>query len=233
MKKLFALVMMMTALTASAQYEPGTFSVQPRLGATGAMLSNMPDIMVDVLSFNEKADAQATGGYFIGADAEYQFNKWLSLSAGLDWAQAGSGWKDLNKTKDNITLEMKDMKIETSYLNVPLTANFYVWKGLALHTGVQFGFLTSAKMKAKLLASSTQDGVNFNQTNEFDKSCKDGIEKLDISIPAGLSYEFKNHLVIDARYNIGLTKVNKNADPGEKDCRNQVFVLTLGYKIKL
>ena len=42
------------------------------------------------------------------------------------------------------------LKIETSYVNVPLTLNYYVLKGFALKTGVQFSFLTSADMKASL-----------------------------------------------------------------------------------
>jgi len=45
--------------------------------------------------------------------------------------------------------------------------------------------------------------------------------------------EFNNHLVLDARYNIGLNKVNKESAAGVKDSKNGVFTLTIGYKIKL
>ena len=224
----------MAAITASAQYEPGTFSVQPRLGFTASMMSNMENINVPIDGYGSvKLDTQPTVGLFVGADMEYQLSPLVSLSAGLNWAQAGSGWEDWKRKENGVTVEIKDTKAETSYLNIPITANFYVWKGLALRTGVQMGFLTSANLKMTVTASGSQEGMNVNQTTDLDESFKDQCNKFDLSIPVGVSYEFNNHLVLDARYNIGVTKVNKDSEPGEKDSRNGVFSLTLGYKIKL
>ena len=224
----------MAAITASAQYEPGTFSVQPRLGFTASMMSNMENLNVPIDGFgNVKLDTQPAVGLFVGADMEYQLSPLVSLSAGLNWAQAGSGWEDWKRKENGVTVELKDTKAETSYLNIPITANFYVWKGLALRTGVQMGFLTSAKEKMTVTASGSQGGVNVNSTTDVDESFKDECNKFDLSIPVGVSYEFNNHLVLDARYNIGVTKVNKESAPGEKDSRNGVFSLTIGYKIKL
>ena len=51
----------------------------------------------------------------------------------------------------------------------------------------------------------------------------------DLSIPIGLSHEF-SRVVIDVRYLLGLTKVNKD---GDKTCRNSVVLITTGYKFKL
>ena len=48
-----------------------------------------------------------------------------------------------------------------------------------------------------------------------------------MSIPVGASYEYKN-VVLDARYNIGVTKAFK-----EGDAKQSAFVVTLGYKFKL
>jgi hypothetical protein len=229
MKKFFMMAtMMMAAITAHAQFEPGTFSVQPRLGFTAAMMTNMPAMQ---LSTNTTLDKMPAVGLIIGADAEYQITNLISLSAGLNWAQAGSGWEDYKEKQDGLTRELKDPKIQTSYLNIPVTANFYVWKGLAVRAGVQMGFLTSAKKKESIVVSGSKNGVNVNSTTDIDESCKDDFEKFELSIPVGLSYEFNNHLVLDARYNIGISKVNKNS--ASKDSRNGVFALTLGYKIKL
>lgn len=229
MKKFFMMAtMMMAAITANAQFEPGTFSVQPRLGFTAAMMTNMPAMQI---STNTTLDKMPAVGLIIGADAEYQITNLISLSAGLNWAQAGSGWEDYKVKQDGLTQELKDPKIQTSYLNIPVTANFYVWKGLAVRAGVQMGFLTSAKEKESIVVSGSKNGVNVNSTTDIDESCKDDFEKFELSIPVGLSYEFNNHLVLDARYNIGISKVNKNS--ASKDSRNGVFALTLGYKIKL
>lgn len=222
----------MTSLVAHAQFEPGTISVQPRVGVTAAMLSNAPDIDLKDIGLNvenKKLDAQPTAGVILGADLEYQVSNLFSVSAGLNWGQAGSGWEDLKINSSEGTAEMKDLKIETSYLNVPITFNFYVLKGLALRTGVQMGFLTSADLKTTLTMSSG----NLNEKIEMDQSCKEDFKKFDLSIPVGISYEFSSHFVIDARYNIGITKVNKESEPGEKDSRNGVFALTFGYKFAI
>ena len=92
-----------------------------------------------------------------------------------------------------------------SYLNIPILANVYVVKGLAVKVGVQPGFM-------------------------IDKDdAGDAVKTFDFSIPVGLSYEYAN-VVLDARYNWGVTKV---ADLGDNSPKNSVFQITLGYKFSL
>ncbi len=45
----------------------------------------------------------------------------------------------------------------------------------------------------------------------------------------GLSYEYQN-VVLDARYNWGLTKIY---DVDKLDSKNSVFQITLGYKFEI
>ena len=52
-------------------------------------------------------------------------------------------------------------------------------------------------------------------------------ESFDFSVPVGISYEYAN-FQLDARYNIGCTKVFKGTDE-----KNSVFQVTLGYKFDL
>ena len=226
MKKFFlmAAVAMMAAMSINAQgrFESGTFTLQPRVGVTGAMITNMPSVRMPGIG---KIEHDATGGFFIGADAAYQVNKWFEVAAGVNWAQAGSGWKNTNLNVEGVSMKVKDLKIETSYINVPVIANIYILDGFALKTGVQFGYLASAKIKGEFSAEG--------MTEKLDESCKDDFNKFDLSIPVGLSYEFKNHIVLDARYNFGLSKVNKDTDPDYKNGRNLSFALTIGYKFSL
>ena len=91
------------------------------------------------------------------------------------------------------------------YFNVPITLNYYVAQGFALKAGVQPGFMVA------------KDDVS-----------DDAVETFDLSIPLGMSYEYKN-LVFDARYNIGCTKVFKHSDEGY----NNVIQITVGYKFAL
>lgn len=100
-----------------------------------------------------------------------------------------------------------DDAIKMDYLNIPILAQYQVAEGFKIKAGVQPGILMSAKWG--------------------DADFKDDCKSLDISIPLGVSYEISD-FVIDARYNFGLTKTNKNGDDSVK---NSVIMLTLGYKI--
>ena len=197
MKKfMMMLVMAIVAMTASAQNtlrDNGTITLQPKVG-----------VGIGVLSGEWK---QASGvsnesrvGFVAGVEGEYYANNWLGIAAGLNYAQ--QGWKFEGNGESATT--------KLDYLNVPLTADFYVAKGLALKTGVQFGFLMSAK-------AGSED-------------VKDACEKVNFSIPLGISYEISD-FVLDLRYNMGLNKTNK-ADNGNK-ARSDLFQITLGYKFAL
>ena len=202
MKKIMmTLVMAVAAIAASAQNntlrEPGTISIQPKVGIGIGYLSG--SWTSDVIGNDNKAKV----GFVGGVEGEYYINNWLGVAAGVNFAQ--QGWKF---TYDGAA---EDAKYKLNYLNIPVTADFYVLPGFALKTGVQFGFLASAK------------------TNDTD--IKDDMKKFNFSIPVGLSYEYKN-VVLDLRYNISVTKANKNSDADNK-YRSDLLQITLGYKFDL
>lgn len=195
MKKLFALVaMVLAAGTMQAQMAVGEFSVTPKAGLTLASLTNQ-----------DKSKINA--GIVAGAEAEYQVLDILGVSAGLLYSQQGVSY-DVPGTD----------KLNVNYLNIPILANFYVYKDLALKVGIQPGFLLTATKK-------TESG---NVKTETD--VKDGVEGFDLSIPMGVSYEYMN-FVLDARYNLGATKILKGVDA--RSSRNSVFMITLGYRFNL
>lgn len=197
MKKMMMMLIMATvALTASAQNtlrDNGTFTLQPKVGVGIANLSGNYTTLSGV-------DNKVRVGFVAGVEGEYYVNDWLGIAAGLSYAQ--QGWKFEGLGNEETT--------KLDYLNIPLTGNFYVVKGLALKTGVQFGFLMNGKVE--------------------DTDIKDACEKLNLSIPIGVSYEISD-FVIDFRYNLGLTKTNKE-DNGNK-VRSDLIQITLGYKIPL
>ena len=91
------------------------------------------------------------------------------------------------------------------------------------------------QMYIKLRKSdSAKDQLNImeaqaNQTN--DESIKDDCEKFDLSVPMGVSYQFKVPVVIDLRYNLGVSKVFKGSS--DEKSKNNVVQLTVGYKFAL
>ena len=203
MKKIMmTLVMAVAAIAASAQNntlrEPGTISIQPKVGIGIGYLSG------DWTSGRfGSVDRKAKVGFVGGVEGEYYVNNWLGVAAGVNFAQ--QGWKF---TYDGAA---EDAKYKLNDLNIPIVADFYVLPGFALKTGVQFGFLASAKIN--------------------DTDWKDDAKKFNFSIPVGLSYEYKN-VVLDLRYNISVTKVNKNSGADNK-YRSDRLQITLGYKFDL
>lgn len=212
--------LLVAAVSAKAQFEPGTFSIQPKAGISATWLSNMPDIS---FSNHVTLDKTPMAGGLIGAEAEYQLANMFSLAAGINYSFQGSAWEDYTYKDGNNKFEIKDSKVTLGYLTLPVVANIYLFKGFAIKGGVQFGYLTNANINTSV---STND-VTVN----VDESMKDDCKKWDLSIPMGFSYQFKVPIVIDCRYNLGLTRVNK--EKIDKDCKNNVIQLTVGYKFKL
>ena len=140
----------------------------------------------------------------------------IGFVAGLEGEYYAADWfglaVGLNYAQQGFKFEGEDFKETTKldYLNVPIVGNVYVAKGLALKTGFQFGFLMNAKL-------DSQD-------------IKDLCNKVNFAIPIGVSYEIEN-VVLDLRYNLGLTKTNK-PDNGSK-ARSDLLQITLGYKFAL
>lgn len=105
-----------------------------------------------------------------------------------------------------------DLKLNYNFINIPVLANFYITPDFALKIGLQPAFVASAKQKA--------------DKNEYD--VKDAMQSIDLSVPIGASYQISD-FVIDARYNLGVTKINKNGG----SIRNSVFQITVGYVLPL
>lgn len=220
MKKLMMIAAMMVAtVSAYAQFEPGTFSIQPKIGMNLAKVSNMAPYAV---SSTNELDRSLLGGLAIGAEAEYQIAKPFSVAAGLMFSMQGCQWED----KEIDKVKYKDTKIELNYLTLPVVANFYLFKGFAVKAGVQFGYLTNANFKR------TKD-ENDSSTSYTD-DVKDNCNKFDVSIPVGVSYQVPTiPIYIDARAIFGLSDIGKEKLDNGKSSKNQVFQLTVGYKFKL
>ena len=195
MKKLMMIAaMMLMSMGAFAQNEVGQFTLKPMVGMTLANITNI--------------DGKIKVGLAAGVEAEYGITETFGVSGGVLYSMEGS------KNKDN-----SDFKTNLDYINVPILANAYLFKGFAVKVGVQPGFLVRAKEKY------SNGGITV------DGDIKDVCNKVQLSIPIGLSYEYAD-FVLDARYNWGLTNTFKN-DNSDKKSHNSVFMFTLGYKFAL
>ena len=212
MKKMMMMLVMATvALTASAQNEVGQLTLQPKVGVN---LANLTDTKINDESGKMKA------GLVLGVEAEYGLTEKFSVAAGLLYSMQGCDFGESKVKLNGETVSGWDKNERNfSYLNIPIVANLYFAKGWAIKAGIQPGFLLSAKYKL--------DGVGL--TPSVDEDIKDACKSFDLSIPLGLSYEYEK-AVFDLRYNLGVTKVNKEGDNSSK---NSVIPFTVGYKFAL
>jgi hypothetical protein len=117
-----------------------------------------PKIALNVADLTD-TEGGSRVGLGLGAEFEFQISPIFSMSAGAIYSQQGN----------------EDAKLD--YINIPILANVYVTRGLAVKVGLQPEF-------------------NVNDDNYSH------VNSTTLSIPVGLSYEYHN-FVWDARYNFG------------------------------
>lgn len=208
MKKILLLLLVgLVAVQASAQKK---FTFGPKAGIT----------IADLHADDDKMDDQISGvktGLVAGVFAEYRPMKWFAVSADVLFARKGSEY-ELNTKTLELEQQLKN-NYKLSYIDVPLLANFYVTRGLALKAGVQPSFLIAAKNKV----SGTVNGEKVDDKLDL----KDAIRTVDFAIPVGISYTFRMGLVLDVRYDISCTNLLKE---GDYKLTNRVATLTVGWK---
>ena len=205
---LFAAALLLSSLSAFAQYELGTITIQPKVG-------------MNVSSMNKLKNTSMRVGFTAGVEAEYQAWDLVSLSVGAMYSQQGYRYNYKSSYNGELMTDMSE-RYNMDYINIPILANVYVADGLAVKAGIQPGFCVSHKYREK-----------NNITGRLQKGEVEGIDsKFDFSIPVGVSYELPIGITFDARYNIGVTKVlRQQQENGKyKVGYNSVFQLTIGYK---
>ena len=203
MKKLFLLMaMMVTTIAAQAQHDEGDITIQPRVGISYSNITDGNRWKLNIA---------------YGVEFEHYLTEQFSLAGGVLFTNQGCKYgvySDNNKVTD-VTI-----KLNLYYGTLPITANYYILPGLALKAGIQPAF----RVKANVVQGSEK--LDFDKMVAVFYGNDVKMNKFDLSIPVGLSYEFKG-ITLDARYNFGLTKLTSDGD----NLYNKVFVVTLGYKI--
>jgi len=185
---------------AQSEHEVGSLTIQPKAG-------------LNVATFVGSADkTEPRLGLAVGAEFEYQFTERFSLSAGALYSMQG----DTEKTTEQGI--QATAVVKTDYINIPVMANVYVAKGLALKFGLQPSFSASATYKMTVQGMSISGNLSDIGLD---------IHPFDFSVPVGISYEV-NRFVVEGRYNMGITKIS-DVDAS----KNSVFQFTLGYTFSL
>lgn len=207
-------------------------------------------------------------GFTVGLDFQYQANKRLAWVAGLNVAQLRSSTDDINKynlTKEQLlhdgydqffsekeldnlieyrnNFSIHDVDNRSYYLQVPIMAKLYVYKGLSIQLGPQFdwNFKSTSDVEYECYNHRFHGfgrygifSVNdYNYAMELSERFINEHKNFEFSFIAGLNYEYR-HLVASVAYNRGITYSAKLRWDDEKQrYRNSTFMFTLGYRFDL
>ncbi|MBN8575900.1 MAG: PorT family protein [Cyclobacteriaceae bacterium] len=145
-------------------------------------------------------------GFHGGAFALIKLTK-IGIQPELLFSQQGS------KVKFN----SGDGEANFNYLNIPVMLKLYTVAGINLQAGPQFGFLTGGEIKQNYQGST------------YTEKAKNLYKGSDVSLGLGVGWDLPFGLTIDARYNLGLSKIEDDASL--QATKNQVIQLSLGYKL--
>ncbi len=108
------------------------------------------------------------------------------------------------------------------YITVPVMLQYNLIPNLYVEAGPEFGFMVSAKNKAK---NETNNDV-ISESGNY----KDNFSTFNFGIGLGAGYYFTDNIGITARYVAGLTDIAKDRPNGSDAIRNNVFQVGLAFK---
>ena len=213
MKKLLTITAAaLVAISASAQSEAGSFTLQPNVGVTYTTATGDGSEAVD-----------GAIGLTAGVEGMYMINDKFGAALGLNYTGFNTSlnpYTNLSYYLGTAAPKGKDVIASNYYFNIPVMANYYVAPGLALKAGVALNILSTAKVDGEDEFSLKIDGKEIFPSSK----AKDAYKSTFFSIPVGASYEI-NDFVFNLRYNFGLRSVRKNFS----DSFNNLS-FTVGYK---
>ena len=125
----------------------------------------------------------------IGDMTEYELSKTFSIQAELLYNAIGGRVAGNTTNQNDFGFDAR-----LNYLDIPIQVKFYFMEKICFDCGTQMGFLISEKGK-------------FDSGEELNDI---GAENIDLFINGGFSYRFESDLIIQTRYNFGLSEVFEN-----------------------
>jgi hypothetical protein len=206
------------ALVVIALLVPSRAFAQPVLSAGvkgGVNIANV-DLTLTGLTISPKSRAGLILGGFVAIDKD----KAGLVIEGL-YSQLGTTFE---LSESGVT-DKQEVRLHYVVFPVLGRVNLKAADGVTLHlyVGPQFGFKTGFESKDTL----TINGVTTTTTSHDDSDQKG----YNIDLAFGGQVDFRKFLV-DLRYALGLTNVNKNTGPEEPEVKNRTFSIMFGVRLK-
>ncbi len=179
-----------------------TFFVLLQAKAQDAHFGVKAGLNASSLDYSGNSDMQTKIGLNLGFLAHiHTSNEMWAFQPEIYYSQEGAKSKSNSNESTNL-----------GYLNIPVLIQYMFDNGFRLEAGPQVGFLMNAKSKVG------------NTSTDIKNNLKSAV----FSIPLGLSYIARNGVGFDARYNFGISNINK-PDNGPK-VHSNVFQFDIFYQ---
>lgn len=208
MKKKILTTLCLIGLLGIAQAQETTISAHPnkaRFGIKGGL--NFTNLYVD-----EVDDTNILTSFNAGVFAEFPITQGVAIVPELNFSRKGS------EVENTILGETYKSKFKLSYLEIPVLLKLNIAENFSLHAGPYFAYLLDAKTDIVNESGSNVNTIDYD-TDDFDKT--------DFGLSAGLGFDFDN-FGIGARYNYGLSDIDKNGDLN--GAKNSAFNLYAALK---
>jgi hypothetical protein len=232
------------SLAQEAACKPHAFTV----GALGA--ANLSMLYAGSLEINKNYDFGV--GYNVGITTSYAFYNSWSLVANVNFAKLNTERKDMQPLLPNPAsptapaLFANYKKTESfDYIEVPVMARYTTGDKIKVYVnaGPYLGFIASSRvltsgrsMIYSDLGGNVPEGGNTTVYSlDGNRTTTSSMSTVNFGVTGGLGagYSFGKHFVmVDARYNVGLTNIRNAAEINGKN-NMQTLMLGLGYSYEL
>lgn len=179
-KLVFPLVLLSIVVQGHAQVgEAGEFHFMPKVGFSLSTIMGLPNTM--------------RSGLNAGVGCEYQFSDRFSLEGGVYYSMQGAS------QKYRVHDEYVTADLNNDYINIPIYAKMYLYKGFNVFAGPQLG-----------IEVNTQFSIEGAHAKKYaTKKIYDMFYPIDFALCVGGGYQFENGLFFSVNYNFGMVDVLK------------------------
>lgn len=209
------------ALFIGAAYSQASFGI--RAGVNHSTLQGETVTSLDhLLEFGEDyIDTRNRTAFFAGGFVQIPVSEKISIEPGLYYSQKGYAvFGRLSVDKNEFLTASGSARLESHYIDIPLVVNIHLTDGLYLYGGPQFSYLASTNLDLRAGAL----GINVFRKN---LDITDAFHRNDWSLTGGAGYQFSNGITINAGYDHGLQRIDKNS---MLKTYNRTIKLGLGFK---
>lgn len=163
-------------------------------------LENLVDLTNGIITSHPRT------AFYAGGFAEMPLGEKISLQPGVYYSQKGYSLKgNLVTDKFDFLGVNARADLQSHYIDIPVVIKAELAKGFEVYAGPQLSYLVknNLHMDAGLLGVSLVKS-NIDVTDQFNKA--------DVALTGGASYTFDNGFFINAGYDHGLSRLDKNSN---------------------